>query len=453
MSKADLYQKLKDIKTDVETKGGGKDFRVQITDAWEHRLVLDVKDIAQEIRIQLAEITRPDRKATGLALAREANASPDPMAYLNEAAGALRYPEAKIIMLAELYVKNVVAAFRTPPRGYETSVESAGSATIIVFRKKADPSGKTILEKFGKEGPVYSNLRETLLKSKLFLFNKIKSELKLDVAKSETFFNVGHVTAVAEIRAGSVLSQIQQLDKEQLAGLLNYSLISDMITSKSDLIKKFQGQITFVKPQSVISNNVASNTDGVIIAQLEKAIAAIFKEMDGQDWANQAGSSSIMQAIAAELLETAAKRGAKVQGTPKKDYSSSKAEIKNVPVKVKTRRTTYKAGVGPLGLEGLTAPSRVTLSDLIPLINANLAEVIRSKMGISGRLVNRTGRFSESAQVISIDPTSTLSYTYMQDPYGVFESQGPRDPRPLIESSIREIALGLTRRRFSFRRI
>ena len=67
------------------------------------------------------------------------------------------------------------------------------------------------------------------------------------------------------------------------------------------------------------------------------------------------------------------------------------------------------------------------------------------------RLENRTGRFLSSVRAIDIQTTArgfpSVGYTYEKRPYQVFEatsgtrfSSQERDPRRLIELSIREIA-------------
>ena len=69
----------------------------------------------------------------------------------------------------------------------------------------------------------------------------------------------------------------------------------------------------------------------------------------------------------------------------------------------------------------------------------------------SPKLENQTGRFATSVRAIDIQSTArgfpSVGYTYQRQPYGVFEStsgsrfaSSDRDPRRLIEQSIREIA-------------
>ena len=83
----------------------------------------------------------------------------------------------------------------------------------------------------------------------------------------------------------------------------------------------------------------------------------------------------------------------------------------------------------------------------------------------SPALVNRTGRFANSVRLTDIIQTPrgypSFGYTYQKDPYEVFEmgAQGSapwatpdRDPRFLIDKSIREIAAQFAIGRFYTRR-
>ena len=83
----------------------------------------------------------------------------------------------------------------------------------------------------------------------------------------------------------------------------------------------------------------------------------------------------------------------------------------------------------------------------------------------SPRLNNRTGRFADSVKVENIIQTPkgfpSVGYSYQRDPYQVFEegmgaspwADGNRDPRDLIDKSVREIAAAMALGRFYTRRI
>jgi hypothetical protein len=81
------------------------------------------------------------------------------------------------------------------------------------------------------------------------------------------------------------------------------------------------------------------------------------------------------------------------------------------------------------------------------------------------RLVNRTGRFAESAKVIGVEFTDkglpSFQFTYQKNPYDVFDrvrgalpwNTPSRDPKTLIALSIRELAKELAVGRFYTRRV
>ena len=83
-------------------------------------------------------------------------------------------------------------------------------------------------------------------------------------------------------------------------------------------------------------------------------------------------------------------------------------------------------------------------------LNAQLPDKVAQNMG-SPALEYRTGRFASSVRATDIATTPrgfpSIGYTYQRDPYEVFEStsgsrfaDAQRDPRVIIDKSIREIA-------------
>ena len=100
----------------------------------------------------------------------------------------------------------------------------------------------------------------------------------------------------------------------------------------------------------------------------------------------------------------------------------------------------------------------------IAIINKHLPDTVRKNMQ-SPKLVNRTGRFAESVKITDVVKTPkgypSIGYTYQRSPYGVFEdgggsapwANGERDPRELIDMSIREIAANMAIGRFYTRRV
>lgn len=138
----------------------------------------------------------------------------------------------------------------------------------------------------------------------------------------------------------------------------------------------------------------------------------------------------------------------KVSGSKKANIQQKR--IATPKVKQKSRKRQTKTGT--------QSPVR-----LIPLINAKLPETVAKNMG-APRLENRTGRFASSPRVLDAQITEkgfvSFGYTYEKNPYSVFErtsgsrfADANRDPRDLIDLSIREIAQQLMAGRFYTRRL
>ena len=83
------------------------------------------------------------------------------------------------------------------------------------------------------------------------------------------------------------------------------------------------------------------------------------------------------------------------------------------------------------------------------LINSKLPQTVLRNMG-APRLENQTGTFASSVRAVDASRTPqgfpSIGYTYQRRPYEVFESSSgtrfssaQRDPRVLIDKSIREI--------------
>lgn len=175
-----------------------------------------------------------------------------------------------------------------------------------------------------------------------------------------------------------------------------------------------------------IEKNAVNIVEHVVVGQLAKVKGAIVKKKT---------KSSTRKASKTSTTAT---------GKSKKTTKSAKAKIAAVK-----RKRSKSSSAAPLAL--------------ITLINKELPDTVRKNMQ-SPQLQNRTGRFAESVKVTDIMQTAkgfpSIGYTYQRSPYGVFEngggsapwSNGQRDPRQLIDKSIREIAAQFAIGRFYTRR-
>lgn len=108
--------------------------------------------------------------------------------------------------------------------------------------------------------------------------------------------------------------------------------------------------------------------------------------------------------------------------------------------------------------------SNTSFNSILVKINAQLYNKLKANMQ-APRLVFRTGRLAASAKAVSVLRTKTgqvsIGYTYMRSPYGIFDrttgtqpwATPERDPRSLIEFSIREIMKQYAIGQFFLRRV
>lgn len=101
---------------------------------------------------------------------------------------------------------------------------------------------------------------------------------------------------------------------------------------------------------------------------------------------------------------------------------------------------------------------------IMAMINQKLPRVLEKNMNYP-RLENRTGRFLRSVRLTDVAQTRqgfvSFGYTYQTNPYEVFEvgrgkapwATNDRDPRKLIDASIREVAAEMALGRFYTRRV
>ena len=150
---------------------------------------------------------------------------------------------------------------------------------------------------------------------------------------------------------------------------------------------------------------------------------------------------------------------------------------KNTKLRTKTKvnstnkgKSTGRINVGKAatikGASRTKAPrkNQQSLFNVMAMINQKLPQTVDKNMGVP-RLESQTGRFSQSVRITEATTTNqgypSFGYTYQKNPYQVYESgkgrapwaDGHRDPRQLIDASIRELAAHLALGRFYTRRV
>lgn len=177
----------------------------------------------------------------------------------------------------------------------------------------------------------------------------------------------------------------------------------------------------------------------------------------------------------AKAIKKNLKRKKTLKVTTKLKSKPLKKQKRKMPIKKKTsskraiKDTFIEEGMTVAGTKianrrakGKKSPdATLELMKLKKRINRQLPSVIKENMGRPA-LINRTGRFAESAEVVSMTqaPNSIRAdYTYQRRPYETFENTGDKqwptgyNPKPLIAKSIRQIAMVEVSDRFTLRRV
>jgi peptidoglycan L-alanyl-D-glutamate endopeptidase CwlK len=135
------------------------------------------------------------------------------------------------------------------------------------------------------------------------------------------------------------------------------------------------------------------------------------------------------------------------------DFKYYKQVSEHIKATAKQNRDTEKRSIKPMN----------NWASLIAIINAKLPERVANNMKSPG-LVYRTGRFANSTKVVNVETTrdgyASIVFDYERDPYDVFDrikgaspwNTPQRDPRALVDKSVREIVQEMAIGRFYTRR-
>ena len=323
------------------------------------------------------------------------------------------------------------------------------------------------------------------------LINKIK-----EITGKEVNLDIGHISAVSSLQVqDAALEFVSSIKANNLS--IPYSIrkavsyksivkVSMEAQRKRKLDREYILKIGEVFPTlKEIMKNVADKDPVLIAALLEDSVVnqargrSEEKKRKNQylkaakDLANKINfsrvrsSPSFMEDILTEILYEAQKVGGTIKG--KKPKKSSNPKTRPIEEKL-TRTNTVSINVNSNSysspeIKGITSNRRQKTNwlQLIPLINAKLTPQVMKNMS-SPRLVNRTGRFAQSARVVNVEQTSqgfpSFVFDYERDPYDVFDrtlgrapwNSPQRDPRTLIDQSVREIVREMAIGRFFTRR-
>ena len=258
---------------------------------------------------------------------------------------------------------------------------------------------------------------------------------------------------VSDLNAIYVESKDKHIDK------INIKHAQD-ITSNGRLKKDYTVILTM---QDKDSNEADRKKEAAFVASVRKRSAAL---------AAAPGSTKLSDAIEQTLMwNFKPGKGIKVRGTRKKTVRE-KAKAKTLRKYTKTKRSGFSVQKGiPIVAnkfkgEKAKAKAKAKAAALGAQIgspmqarnmfNATLSDAIKDNMG-GARLHNVSGRFADSVHVHNVMPNKGTSgivqYSYMYNPYKVFEGHETRDPRLLIDQTIREQAAEMALGAFTTQRL
>jgi len=266
------------------------------------------------------------------------------------------------------------------------------------------------------------------------------------VFKAEKVFEEGRARLSAAEQAK--FTQLFAKVKNKLGVSLKYSEVINPETGK--LLIDYTPILSW---QGALENWKQGQLEGAAVKELEDEL----KKM----------GATLTPVLGEVFLGTVAPKGAKTKGTKKKKSVKKERVSKQKQVSSKKKINVIKDSGGLEQLDNNTTTSNNTAKSyisLLAIINERLPQTVLKNMGPPG-LISRTGRFAASVRATDVNITPqgfpSVGYTYEQNPYRVFEpgsGQPPwatpeRDPRKVIDKSIREIAAGMALGRFYTRRV
>jgi hypothetical protein len=227
---------------------------------------------------------------------------------------------------------------------------------------------------------------------------------------------------------------------------------------------------------SIFNRGEMANAEKKELAALVPSIKKMLKK---HDWIKQEGSDSPLSAFEKVIINTTidslTKKGRaklrKGKALQIKDSTSvGTADIK-APKSKRIARKAPSVGINESAFKQRKASTTKNVApkqtqnwaSLIGIINKKLPEQVARNMGTPG-LVYRTGRFANSTKVVNVETTKdgypSIVFDYQRNPYDVFDrtlgaspwNTPARDPRLLVDKSVREIVQEMAIGRFYTRR-
>lgn len=397
-----------------------------------------------------------------------------------------KLPESFKMVLQDLEPKinQSITNIKTVIKFYKTNnSKTKGDGVIVRELKSKQYEGVYVFiaseRAKSKRVDVFNRVFQTYIDELEYLAKKVAETLN-DIEKSK---------GPSKINFGSQAKNYWQLEhskeegvaETQLADALDFAFNNANFppgVSKQDVVALLASvgiQLTFIRDTKLrrmrifIGSKASNELEGGIIGKEKRDLLTDLRNLgkeEKQQLYTLSGSDSFRDIDKKTLIKNATQ--------PFKKLKNAKVKTKNTKIKhskktatldKKPKNTISSSKQKPVksrqALNRKPSSSLPDLRMLIGVLNQQLPRTVAKNME-DPRLNYRTGRFASSVKVTDIITTKkgfpSVGYTYDKYPYQTFEPgyrQGSveRDPRRLIDVSIREIAVQFAIGRFYTRRV
>lgn len=331
----------------------------------------------------------------------------------------------------------------------------------ITFRSKSKVKGEIenldVRKTFDAIKYLYTMPKEQLFRDIQPYYSKSKQHLN-----RQRFLDLGHAndSSVVQQRVNDLL-QFGEIPKR----LIKIPEIEQLLTLVKDDDK---GTVSVTLEAAAFNQKSGSTDQATFKRKVQQDIRAAIEKLDviRQDGSDNAITRTRKKSIKVVTDPFRKVKGAIVVTEDTKINKSSKMPVQ-LSKKVQAKQQKSKGKKTPRSIPGgprtKEKQSSFNLTTLLAILNQRLPDKVAGNMG-SPKLENRTGRFASSVRVTNITQTRqgfpSIGYIYQREPYGVFEATSgsrfasqERDPRKLIDASIREIAAEYALGRIFTRRV
>lgn len=373
----------------------------------------------------------------------------------------VRVPKTELNKICKTFFEELKSSFMGPLSNVEIFERKADAKEFfITFRSTSKTKGPLPYLDATKTFDAIKYIYMTPRNNFFSVIQKYYSNSKQQLNRS-MFLDLGHAndSAVIKNRVSDVL-QYGEIPK-RLGKLPEVAQVFSLVKDDD------RDTVTVTLEASAINREQGRQEQRAFKEKVLKDIRAAIEKLDviRQDGSDNALRKTRKRTIK-KVTDPFAQIGAKIVTENTKINKSSKTPV-TLTKKTKATREASKGKVAPRSIPGgprtKERQSTFNINTLLAILNQRLPDKVAGNMG-APRLENRTGRFASSVRVLDITQTRqgfpSIGYTYQRQPYGVFEATSgsrfasqERDPRKLIDASIREIATEYALGRIFTRRV